>query len=61
MTGLSNDIDIFTFGKRELYWCCRQGMWEATVTGPKLAKALGGSTTTRNITSLRKLMATLEK
>lgn len=56
---LSNDVDVFSFGVRELYWLCHKSMAETTVTGPRLAKALGGPTTARNITSLRKLLATL--
>ena len=55
--GLSNRVDVLSFGERELYWLGHQGMGESTVTGPRLAKALGGPTTTRNITSLRKLIA----
>ena len=54
---LSNGVDVMSFGERELYWLCHKSMAETTVTGPRLAKALGGSTTTRNITSLRKLVA----
>ena len=57
---LSNDVDVFSFGERELYWLCHKSMAETTVTGPRLAKALGGSMTARNITSLRKLIATFE-
>ena len=57
---LSNAVDVMSFGERELYWLCHQGMAETTVTGPRLAKALGGSMTARNITSLRKLIATFE-
>ena len=58
---LSNEVDVFTFGRREVYWLCHLGMSQTTVTGPKLAKALGGPTTARNITSLRKLLLTFEK
>ena len=57
---LSNDVDVMSFGEPELYWLCHRSMAETTVTGPRLAKALGGSTTARNITSLRKLIATGE-
>ena len=53
---LSNDVDVMSFGERELYWLCHKSMADTTVTGPRLAKALGGSTTARNITSLRKLI-----
>jgi uncharacterized protein (DUF1697 family) len=55
---LSNDVDVFSFGERELFWLCHKSIAETTVTGPRLAKALGTPTTTRNITSLRKLLAT---
>ncbi len=55
---LSNSVDVLSFGERELYWLGHQGMGESTVTGARLAKALGGPTTARNITSLRKLIAT---
>ena len=57
---LSNSVDVLSFGERELYWLGHQGMGESTVTGARLAKALGGPTTARNITSLRKLIATCE-
>jgi uncharacterized protein (DUF1697 family) len=55
----NNEIDVFSFGTRELYWLCHKSMAETTVTGPRLQKALGAPTTTRNITSLRKLIATI--
>ncbi len=55
---LSNDTDVMSFGTRELYWLCHQSMATTTVTGSRLAKALGASTTARSITSLRKLIAT---
>lgn len=58
---LSNEVDVFSFHGRELYWLCHKSMAETTIAGPKLAKALGGSTTTRNILSLRKLLATFSK
>ena len=57
---LSNGVDDFSFGVRELYWLAHQGMGQSTVTGPRLAKALGASATARSITSLRKLMATFK-
>lgn len=53
---LSNDVDVMSFGERELYWLCHKSMADTTVTGPRLAKALGGSTTARNISSLKKLI-----
>jgi uncharacterized protein (DUF1697 family) len=55
----SNDIDVLSFGTRELYWLCHKSIAETTV-GPSLGRALGGPMTTRNITSLRKLIATFK-
>jgi len=55
---LSNEVDVLSFHNRELFWLCHESMAQTTITPPKLAKALGGPTTTRNITSLRKLIAT---
>ena len=57
---LSNAVDVMSFGERELYWLCHKSMADTTVKGPGLAKALGGPMTARNITSLRKLIATFE-
>lgn len=56
---LSNEVDVLSFHNRELFWLCHESMAQTTITLPKLAKALGGPTTARNITSLRKLIATL--
>ncbi len=58
---LSNEVDVFSFGRREIYWLCHLGMSQTTVTGPKLAKALGAPTTARSITSLRKLLFTFAR
>ncbi|MBY0508092.1 MAG: DUF1697 domain-containing protein [Bryobacteraceae bacterium] len=60
VTALNNAVDVFSFGARELYWLCYKSMAETTVSGPKLAKALGSATTARSIVSLRKLLATFD-
>ena len=52
---LNNDVDEFHFAGREVYWIARQGAGKTTVSGPRLAKALGAPTTFRNITTVRKL------
>jgi len=57
VTALSTDADAFHVLGRELYWISRVGVGQSTVTGPRLARALGGPTTMRNITTVRKLAA----
>jgi uncharacterized protein (DUF1697 family) len=55
VTALGSDKDDFHVVGRELHWITRAGVGETTVSGPKLARALGGPTTLRNITTVRKL------
>jgi len=58
LQALSNDIDLFKLEGRELWWLARQGIAKSTVKPSDLAKALGKvDTTTRNITTVRKLAA----
>ena len=57
VTALRTDNDEFHVVGRELYWISRGRVSESTVSGPKLARALGGPTTMRNITTVRKLVA----
>jgi len=57
VTALRNADDEFHLLGRELYWISRVGAGKTTVSGPKLARALGGPTTMRNITTVRKLAA----
>lgn len=57
---LSNDVDVLSFGARELYWLCHKSIAETTVKGPRLSKALDGPMTARNITSSRKLILMCE-
>lgn len=40
---------------REMYWLLRTKMSETTVTGPRLARALGMQVTNRNLNTVRKL------
>jgi uncharacterized protein (DUF1697 family) len=57
VAALGNEVDQFHVVGRELHWICRTRISESKVTGPRLAKALGGPTTIRNITTVRKLAA----
>jgi uncharacterized protein (DUF1697 family) len=58
LQALSNDIDQFRLNGRELYWLARQGIAKSSVKSSDLGKALGKvDTTTRNITTVRKLAA----
>lgn len=52
---LRNEVDDFAVYGREMYWLARKKMSESTVTGPKLAKALGMQMTNRNVSTVRKL------
>jgi uncharacterized protein (DUF1697 family) len=54
---LHTDVDDFYVVGREVHWLCRTNINETKVSGPKLARALGGPTTMRNITTVRKLAA----
>jgi uncharacterized protein (DUF1697 family) len=51
--------DAFAIRDRELFWLIRGKTMDSLVTWQKLEKALGLQVTMRNITSLRKLVATL--
>ena len=59
---LESPVDKFRFHGRELYWLCHGKISEVSVAWPQLdklaksSKAVSG--TSRNITSLRKLLAT---
>jgi uncharacterized protein (DUF1697 family) len=55
VTALGSDTDDFHVIGRELHWITRAAIGETTVSGPQLARALGGPTTLRNITTVRKL------
>jgi uncharacterized protein (DUF1697 family) len=57
VTALGSDKDDFHVVGRELHWITRAAVGETTVSGPRLARALGGPTTLRNITTVRKLAA----
>ncbi|MEP6493388.1 MAG: DUF1697 domain-containing protein [bacterium] len=47
--------DDFHVQGREAYWLCRTRTSDSEVNGPRLAKAIGASSTVRNITTVRKL------
>lgn len=55
VAALSNDVDTLTVHRRELYWQCRKGFAESTLTGGKLEKLLGVPATLRNFTTVQKL------
>jgi uncharacterized protein (DUF1697 family) len=57
VAALSNDVDTLTVHRRELYWQCRKGFSESTVTGARLEKLLGVPATVRNFTTVQKLAA----
>ena len=57
---LSTAEDVLTFGKREVYWLSHGSMADTKITVPRLHKALGAPLTARNITALRKLIATFD-
>ncbi|HET7461492.1 MAG TPA: DUF1697 domain-containing protein, partial [Longimicrobium sp.] len=52
---LRTPADDFAVHGREMYWLLRTKMSETTVTGPRLAKALGMPMTNRNLNTVRKL------
>ena len=61
---LESPVDKFAFRGRELYWLCHGKISEVSVAWPhldKLARAgKGADGTSRNITSVRKLLATAQ-
>lgn len=54
---LGNETDHLHFRQRELYWLVRGAFSESTLGGPALEKALGMSTTVRNMNTVRRLTA----
>ena len=58
LDGLSTDTDRFEFSGREAYWLIRGKVSESPLFNMGLAKMTGGvSTTTRNLTTVRRLLA----
>ena len=58
LDGLSTDTDRFEFSGREAYWLIRGKLSESPLFTMGLAKMTGGtSTTMRNMTTLRRLLA----
>jgi len=49
------DVDDFHVHGREAYWLCRTRTSDSKINGPRLGKAIGGPSTVRNITTVRKL------
>ena len=58
LDGLGTDTDRFEFAGREVYWLIRGKLSESLLFSMGLAKMTGGaSTTMRNMTTVRKLVA----
>jgi uncharacterized protein (DUF1697 family) len=57
LAALNDEHSTFTAPGAELYWLLRVKFSEATITPGKIERALGGPTTFRAISSLRKLVA----
>ena len=58
LDNLSTDTDGFEFAGREVYWLIRGKLSESPLFGMGLAKMTGGApTTTRNMTTIRRLVA----
>ena len=49
-------FDAFGTGSRELYWLCRGKLTESTVKWTAIERAIDGSVTMRNLTTVRKLV-----
>ena len=49
------EIDDFHVHGREAYWLCRTRTSDSKITGPRLERAIGGPSTVRNVTTVRKL------
>ena len=58
---LSSAMDQFRCSRREIYWCIQSKLSESKLFGAELEKATRGvPTTTRNMTTLRRLVAKLD-
>lgn len=57
IAALTDDLNDLRLHGRELYWLTRGRMSDSGITPRALEKALGASSTARNITTLRKLAA----
>lgn len=60
LAGLGSEIDEFRFSHREIYWTIQGKISESPLFGTGIERATRGlSTTTRNMTTLRRLVAKL--
>lgn len=57
LLALQTSTDEFHVHRREAYWLCQGRISDSKVTGARLERALGGPTTIRNVTTVRKLAA----
>jgi uncharacterized protein (DUF1697 family) len=57
LAALQNEVDRLHARGRELYWHCRTRISESPIGMAKLERAIGGPTTFRNVSTVRKLAA----
>lgn len=57
LSGLRTAVDDFHAHGREVFWLCRKKISDSLVNGALLGKTIGGPTTMRNVTTVRKLAA----
>ena len=55
VNAMQDAANEFHFNNKELYWLCRKNFSDSGITGNKLEKALGMSTTVRNLTTINKI------
>ncbi len=55
VNAMQDTANEFHFNNKELYWLCRKNFSDSGITGNKLEKALGMSTTVRNLTTINKI------
>lgn len=54
---LSSEIDDFHVNRREVYWLCRVKQSDSSFSNAVLEKAIGGTSTLRTLSTVRKLAA----
>jgi uncharacterized protein (DUF1697 family) len=60
LSGLGSEMDEFRFSGREIYWLIQGELSDSPIFGSRLGKAIRGvPTTTRNITTIRRLVTQL--
>lgn len=57
LKALENDVDRFTIDGKELYWMQQRANGRSRLTNAQLDRAIGAPSTSRNITSVRRIAA----